>query len=95
MAIAWCVAPGVVCRFCPGFDECLVYSSFSGTAHVIGNVGLLVVDLCRQGPQTMESLIAGINEAFETEQPDDLTNAAKDTVQQLQSLGILAQCAPR
>lgn len=94
MAAAWCLARGVVCKPCATFDEILVYSSFTGTAHVVANIALLVVDMCSDGSQTMDSLIARINEAYEAEQPEDLITAATDTIRQLQSLGILTQCAP-
>lgn len=94
MVIAWCLAPGVVCKPCPALDEILAYSNYTGTAHVVANVGFLVVDMCRQGPQTMDSLLATINEIYEAELPEELTSAATAAVRQLQSLGILTQCAP-
>jgi PqqD family protein of HPr-rel-A system len=94
MAVAWSLARGVVCRACGSGDELLVFSSFSGAAHVVANVGHLVVDLCRQEPQTMDELLRAVAEAFDADQPEDLESAAHDAIRQLESLGILMQCAP-
>lgn len=94
MEDAWRLAEGVACKACSAHDEMLVYSSFSGATHVIANVGYLLVDLCRQGPQTMDSLIVRMNEAYEADRPEDLITATLNAVRQLQSLGILTQCTP-
>ena len=72
----------------------LVYSSFSGSAHVVANVGSLIVEMCHKGPKSMDSLIFGVNEAFEADRPEDLTTAAEDAVMQLQGLRILTRCLP-
>lgn len=94
MEVAWRLAEGVAFKACAADDEMLVYSSFSGAIHVIGNVGYLVVDLSRQGPQTIDSLIVNMNEVYEAERPEDLITAILNAVRQLQSLGILTQCTP-
>lgn len=94
MRVTWCLAPGVVYRACTDIGESLVYSGFTGSAHVVANVGSLIVEMCSQGPQTMDSLIAGINDAFEAERSEDLTVAAENAVRQFQDLGILTQCLP-
>lgn len=94
MVPAWQLAPGIICRACDDHSECLVYSRFVGTTHVVADLGAFIVNMCIEGPQTMESFIAGTHGAFETEQPEDLNVATANAVKLLQNLGILAQCAP-
>lgn len=94
MEVAWHLAEGIECRVCPNIEEMVVYSSLSGAVYVIANLGYLVVDACCQGPQTADALILKINDTYEVDRPEELTSATWDTVRQLESLGILTQCAP-
>lgn len=93
-SLTWRVKEGVVVKPCEKQDEAAVYVGFTGTAHVIADLGWIIVLHCQQAPQDIASLVEKINLAFETDTEIDLADITRQTVGQLLALGILTPCMP-
>lgn len=72
----------------------VLYAGFSGTAHVLGELGCFIVDACLHTPRDQVSLLSMALERFEIDEDIDLSAAINSTVRQLHELGILAPCQP-
>lgn len=91
--IAWRLSESVYYRGCGASTEALVFESLSGSAHVLAELGSLMVERCARTAQTLDNLIDIANEYFEADQAEELNAAVSDTVRQLHSLGILTPCS--
>lgn len=91
---AWRLAAGIVKKSCPAEGEVVVYVGFTGTAHILADLGYFLVEECQQHPQTIEALAEKAATRFEADDDVDLTHAVRNTVRQLHDLGILAPCMP-
>lgn len=90
--IAWRLSDGVCIRDCADSTETLFFESFSGSAHVVTELGSWIVERCAQAPRTLGQLVALANENFEADQAEELNAAVADAVRKLHSLGILTPC---
>lgn len=90
--IAWRLSESVYFRGCGASTETLVFESFSGSAHILAELGSLIVERCASTSQTLDDLFSLANTIFEADQPEELDAAVADTVRQLHSLGILMPC---
>lgn len=90
--IAWRVSESASFRGCATSAETLVYESFSGSVHVLAELGSLIVERCAGAAQTLDGLISLANAIYEADQAEELNAAVANTVRQLHSLGILTPC---
>lgn len=88
---AWRLAAGIVKKSCPAEGEVVVYVGFTGTAHILADLGHFLVEEC-QRPHTIDALAEKADAFFETDDDVDLTHAVQNTVRQLRDLGILTPC---
>jgi PqqD family protein of HPr-rel-A system len=91
---AWRLAAGIVKKSCPAEGEVVVYVGFTGTAHILADLGHFIVEECQQHPQTIGELAEKVNARFEADDGVDLGGAVQNTVRQLRDLGILTPCMP-
>lgn len=91
---AWRLAAGIVKKSCPDEEEAVVYVGFTGTVHILSNLGHFIIDACQQRPHTIGTLAEKAGVCFETDDDVNLTHAVQNTVRQLRDLGILTPCMP-
>jgi len=91
---AWRLAAGIVKKSCPAEGEVVVYVGFTGTAHILADLGDFLVEECQQRPQTIYALAEKAATRFEADDGIDLGGAVQNTVRQLHDLGILTPCMP-
>jgi PqqD family protein of HPr-rel-A system len=88
----WQIARGVVCKASEADDEMAVYVGFTGTAHVLSEVGYLVIDACLHGPESTKAIARKAHATFEQTADVDLNKIVEQTIHQLHTLGILTPC---
>jgi len=90
----WRLAAGIVKKSCPDEGAMVVYVGFTGTAHILSDLGRFIIEECQQGPHTVNALAEMADAGFETADDVELAHAVQNTVGQLRDLGILTPCMP-